>query len=62
MDEQKIYQKGDVVTETGKYVCVPCGYHHHYQAGEKFGECTSCLANNKNMEDVDGTGMWEKKE
>jgi len=66
MEEEKIFQKGETVKEEGKYVCVPCGYHHEYKAGQKFAECTSCLTkkNESNLEDdvedVEGTGLWEK--
>lgn len=66
MDEQKVFNKGERVENSGKYVCVPCGYHHEYKAGELFGECTSCLTNNKDkeeeLEDIEGSGMWEKQE
>ena len=57
------HNKGDVVEEAGKYVCVPCGFHHEYKEGDTFGECTSCLAgSNDGHEDyVDGTGVWEKE-
>ena len=41
---KNIYNKGNAVPEETTYVCVPCGYKKHYQAGEIFGECTSCLA------------------
>lgn len=68
MEESKIFQKGQNVLEDGKYVCVPCGYQHEYKAGDKFGECTSCLNKKKELEedeileDIEGTGMWEKKD
>ena len=60
------HKKGDVVEEAGKYVCVPCGFHHEYKEGDTFGECTSCLtgSNNNSTDDedsVEGTGIWEKE-
>ena len=57
------YNKGDIVKETGKYVCVPCGFHHEYKEGDIFGECTSCLAgtNDGHENYTDGTGLWEKE-
>ncbi|XOU94896.1 MAG: hypothetical protein ACNFW9_02400 [Candidatus Kerfeldbacteria bacterium] len=57
------YSKGDVVDEAGKYVCVPCGFHHEYKIGDVFGECTSCLAGSKDGHEdyVEGTGIWEKE-
>lgn len=64
MERQNIFKKGEPVKEAGKYVCVPCGYRHEYKLGDKFQECTSCLANNKdeNLEDIEGTGLWEKED
>jgi len=63
MDEQKFYKRGENVREAGKYICVPCGFHHEYKIGDKFGECTSCISNNKDeeLEDIEGTGLWEKE-
>lgn len=57
------YNKGDVVEETAKYICVPCGFHHEYKEGDIFGECTSCLAGSSKgpKEYLDGTGIWEKE-
>jgi hypothetical protein len=56
-----VYSKGELVPTEGTYVCVPCGFHHHYQANESFGECTSCLAGKTTDESelADGSGLWE---
>ncbi len=53
------YNKGDVVNKIGKYVCVPCGFHHEYKEGDTFGECTSCLAGSSEgpKDYVEGTGI-----
>lgn len=61
-EKNTLYNKGDKVPEEGKYVCVPCGYHHQYHSGEVFGECISCLAGTKDGHEdyVEGLEMWEK--
>jgi len=56
------FSKGDAVPAPGKYVCVPCGFLHDYQAGEQFGECMSCLSGTpqgQHEEYVEGMEMWE---
>ena len=62
--ESKAYNKGDEVPEDGKYVCMPCGYHHEYKAGDIFGECVSCMAGTNDGPDefVEGYELWEKLE
>lgn len=40
----QLYQKGDVVTQSGRYLCVPCGYIQYFEAGACFTECAACLA------------------
>ncbi len=59
----KPFSKGDTVPEEATYVCVPCGYQHHYKPGETFGECMSCLSgtpSGQHEEFVEGQEMWEK--
>lgn len=59
----KPFSKGDAVLAEGDYVCVPCGYQHHYKPGDAFGECMSCLSgtpNGQHEEFVEGEEMWEK--
>lgn len=59
----KPFSKGDTVKDEGDYVCVPCGYKHHYKPGETFGECMSCLSgtpNGQHEEFLEGEEMWEK--
>ncbi|MBI3627001.1 hypothetical protein HY224_03075 [Candidatus Uhrbacteria bacterium] len=59
---QDTFNKGEPVPAPGKYVCVPCGFTKEYQAGEAFGECTSCMAGTGQGQEefVDGMEMWEK--
>lgn len=57
------FSKGQTVPEEADYVCVPCGYHHHYKPGDTFGECLSCLSgtpNGQHEEFLEGEEMWEK--
>ncbi|MBI5038024.1 MAG: hypothetical protein HZC01_04980 [Candidatus Kerfeldbacteria bacterium] len=63
MQETKVFDKGEIVPLEGNYVCSPCGFSHHYRAGETFGECTSCMAGSDSghPEYVDGSGLWEHK-
>lgn len=59
----KPFSKGDVVPSEGDYVCVPCGYQHHYKPGDAFGECMSCMSGSpsgQHEEFVEGEEMWEK--
>lgn len=61
MTENSLHNKGDLVEKPGDYVCVPCGYRKHYETGDTFGECISCLAGtDEGHEDyVAGMEMWE---
>jgi hypothetical protein len=62
MSEEGTFHKGDSVGKEGDYICVPCGYKKHFEPGDTFTECTSCLAGtSEGHEDyMDGTEMWEK--
>ena len=40
----QLYRKGDAVSVSGSYVCVPCGYVQYFAAGMTFTECYACLA------------------
>ena len=39
-----LYKIGDVVTQSGDYVCVPCGFVQHFGAGNFFTTCDACFA------------------
>jgi len=43
-----MYKIGDVVPQTGMYVCVPCGYIQQFIAREQFLTCEACLAGTDN--------------
>ncbi len=62
MNDNKTYSKGDRVEVPGEYICVPCGYKKHFNLGDVFGECTSCLAGSEegDPQHVEGTAIWEK--
>ena len=40
----QLFKKGDLVLQSGQYVCVPCGYVQYFEAGTLFTECYACLA------------------
>lgn len=64
MEEQKeILKTGDAVPEDGDYICVPCGFREALKEGDICPECTSCLKNQKDVdqETMDAEqGLWEK--
>lgn len=63
MEEQKkTYNRGDAVEKEGRYVCVPCGFRRHFQQGETFTECISCLGGTSDgpEEFAEGLELWEK--
>ena len=43
-----LYAVGDIVHQSGLYVCVPCGYTQQFVAGDTFTTCEACLAGTEN--------------
>lgn len=41
---ETLYKIGDIVQQSGMYVCVPCGYMQYFEAGSVFTYCLACLA------------------
>lgn len=41
---KELFAIGDVVSISGYYVCVPCGYTQYFEAGTKLLTCDACLA------------------
>jgi rubrerythrin len=39
--DQDLYREGDVVPETGHYVCIFCGFIQEYCEAEEFEACPS---------------------
>jgi hypothetical protein len=39
-----LHKIGDVVPQSGMYLCVPCGFVQEFKEGEQFTECLACLA------------------
>lgn len=62
MEDNTTYNRGDAVPTEGEYVCVPCGYRRHFQHGEQFTECLSCLSGTKDGHEdyAEGLELWEK--
>ena len=48
MSSSILYKIGDVVPESGSYLCVPCGYIQHFEVGGVFTTCEACLAGTEN--------------
>lgn len=62
MAQNKTYFVGEKASQTGEYVCSPCGYRLFLKKGELFPECVSCLESQKDIsrEDLTDEGVWEK--
>ena len=58
--QDMIYKVGDIVAETGIYVCVPCGYKKHLKKRERFPACIACM--DKKEHYIKGMELWEKVE
>jgi len=41
---KSLYKIGDKVSESGTYLCVPCGYTQYFEADTKFTTCDACYA------------------
>lgn len=59
---KEVFDKGEIVPNSGEYVCSPCGYHHAFHKGEQFTECISCMAGTPDghEEFAEGLELWEK--
>jgi len=56
-----IFDVGRTVPQTGRYICVPCGYTRHLQKGTIFPQCFSCIEGKKYNGDIyfKDLGLWE---
>jgi hypothetical protein len=54
------YAWGQVVPETGEYLCKDCGYIEEFQAGDVFPVCEVCQAGEPNGACEPAEGYWEK--
>lgn len=57
MSDGGLYKVGDVVPESGTYMCVACGSRAEFVAGEKFAPCDDCEAGTP-----DGPGGYDNPE
>lgn len=59
---EETFNKGEKVPQNGEYVCAPCGFKKHFKEGERFPECTSCLAGSEggSEEFAEGLELWER--
>ncbi len=54
------YAWGQVVPETGEYLCKDCGYIEEFQAGDVFPVCEVCQAGEPDGACSPNEGYWEK--
>lgn len=55
-----IFDAGSTVTESGYYVCVPCGDKRYFKAGSRFTACLKCFGKNRRRGLTKGLELWEK--
>lgn len=53
------YKVGDVASEDGWYICVPCGTKKYFKAGMRFTDCLKCFGKQKRLFRK-GLELWEK--
>lgn len=56
--ELATYKVGQVVEESGYYICVPCGYKRRFVAGERFKSCLKCFGKGQRLKK--GLELWER--
>lgn len=59
-DKDNYWAWGQIVKETGEYLCIDCGYIENFQAGTVFPVCEVCLAGDPEGPLEVTAGYWEK--
>jgi hypothetical protein len=59
-DSDNLYRWGQIVPESGEYLCRDCGYIDTFQAGQVFPVCEVCLAGDPEGPVEIQAGFWEK--
>jgi hypothetical protein len=59
-DDNGFYAWGQIVPETGEYLCKDCGYVGEFQAGDVFPICDVCQAGEPDGPCAPDEGFWEK--
>ncbi len=59
-DSRNLWRWGQIVQETGEYLCVDCGYILELEAGAVFPVCEVCLSGEPSGPATPETGYWEK--
>jgi hypothetical protein len=51
---------GQIVTESGDYLCIDCGFIESFEVGEIFPVCEVCLSGDPSAVDAkEAEGYWE---
>lgn len=58
--EDGLWRWGQIVSETGGYLCVDCGFIIQLEAGSIFPVCEVCLSGLPNGPATTSVGYWEK--
>ena len=54
------YEVGNVVPESGTYVCVPCGNKKFLKAGTRFTSCLKCFGKEERGLLIGGLELWKR--
>ncbi|MGL4758363.1 MAG: FAD-binding oxidoreductase [Patescibacteria group bacterium] len=55
-ENEKLFTAKDVVSISGEYLCIDCGYIKYFEVGQVFGSCPMCLSG----EADDNHEFWKK--
>ena len=59
-DDENLWAWGQLIQETGEYLCRDCGYIESFEAGNVFPVCEVCLAGDPEGPLEVVAGFWEK--
>ena len=59
-DNENVWAWGQIVAESGEYLCRDCGYIETFEAGNVFPVCEVCLAGDPEGPLEVSAGYWEK--
>jgi len=59
-DDDGYYKWGQVVPETGEYLCKDCGYVEEFEEGSIFPICVVCIAGEPSGPSGPSEGYWER--
>ena len=59
-DDKGLWKWGQIVPETGEYLCVDCGFIDNFEAGAVFPVCEVCLSGEPAGPSGAEIGFWER--